>query len=201
MSTPRTIAYLATSVDGFIAGPDDDLDWLTEQRAAGMPFAADAWAAQPAAGLGFDDLLARVDCLLMGRRTYDAVMAMGVPWPYGEMPVHVATTRALEHHTSADSGAATGPAPAVTPVSGSIGDLVAQALRAAHGKDVYVDGGAVVRDTLAAGLLDDLVVTIIPTVLGTGLPLFDASVPRTDLTVVNVAKYADGYVQIHYHCR
>lgn len=79
MGTPRAIAYLATSVDGFIAGSDDDLGWLTAPRTAGKPLATDAWAARAEGGLGFDELLATVGCLLMGRRTYDAVCAMDVP--------------------------------------------------------------------------------------------------------------------------
>jgi dihydrofolate reductase len=89
----------------------------------------------------------------------------------------------------------------VTAVEGDINHLIEDSLAAAEGKDVYVDGGRMVRATLAAGLLDELVVTMLPVVLGEGIPLFDATVPRTDLTVVDVAKYADGFVQIHYRCR
>ncbi|PKQ18441.1 MAG: hypothetical protein CVT68_03360 [Actinobacteria bacterium HGW-Actinobacteria-8] len=190
MSNARTIAYLATSVDGLIAGEDGDLAWLLEERASGHPIAADAWAERAEGGLGFDELLTRVGCMLMGRRTYDAVIAMGVPWPYGDLPVRVATTRPfVDEHT------------AVTAVEGDIDHLIEDALAAAAGKDVYVDGGRMVRATLAAGLLDQLVVTMLPVVLGAGIPLFDATVPRTDLTVVDVVKYADGFVQIHYRCR
>ena len=197
MTTARAIAYLATSVDGFIAGPDDDLGWLTEPRTSGMPLAADAWAARSAGGLAFDALLARVGCMLMGRRTYDAVLAMDVPWPYGDLPIRVATTRPLGDGPTPLEGQP----PSVTPVAGSIDHLVADALEAAQGKDASIDGGAVVRSALAAGVLDDLVVTLIPTVLGSGVSLFDATAPHTDLTVVDVAKYGDGLVQVHYRCR
>ncbi len=190
MSTARTIAYLATSVDGLIAGQDDDLAWLSEERASGRPIAADAWAEGPTGGLGFDELLGRIGCLLMGRRTYDAVIAMGVSWPYGDIPLRVATTQPFTDEHAA-----------ITAVEGSIDHLVEGALAAAAGKDVYVDGGKMVRATLAAGLLDELVVTMLPVVLGEGIPLFDATVPRTNLTVVDVAKNADGFVQIHYRCR
>jgi len=190
MSTARTIAYLAASVDGFIAGPDDDLGWLSEPRTSGLPVAADAWADRAPGGLDFDELLARVGALLMGRRTYEAVSAFDSPWPYGDLPVRVATTQPL-----------TDARPTVTPVEGDIQQLVADALTAAAGKDVYVDGGKMVRATLAAGLLDELVVTMLPVVLGEGTPLFDATVPHTKLTVVNVAKFADGFVQVHYRCR
>lgn len=190
LPAPRTIAYLATSVDGFIAGPDDDLDWLSAPRTSGLPVAAGAWAAREAGGLGFEDFLARVGCLLMGRRTYDVVAAFDGPWPYGDLPVRVATTRPLT-----DAGAT------VTTVDGEIAQLVADAVAAASGKDVYVDGGRMVRATLAAGLLDDLVVTMLPVVLGEGVRLFDATVGPTDLTVVDVAKYGDGFVQVHYRCR
>jgi dihydrofolate reductase len=190
LPAPRTIAYLATSVDGFIAGPDDDLDWLSAPRTSGIPVAADAWAAREAGGLGFEDFLARVGCLLMGRRTYDVMAGFDGPWPYGGLPVRVATTRALT-----EAGAT------VTAVEGEIAQLVADALEAASGKDVYVDGGRMVRATLAAGLLDELVVTMLPVVLGEGVRLFDATVGPTDLTVVNVAKYGDGFVQVHFRCR
>lgn len=121
---------------------------------------------------------------------------MEAPWPYGDLPIHIATT-----HTLADPEQSTSPTLAVTPVVGSIGRLVTDALHTANGKDVYVDGGTVVRDALITGVLDDLVVTINPTVLGVGVPLFDATVPRTDLTVVGVARFTDGFVQIHYRCR
>ncbi|NTV39540.1 MAG: dihydrofolate reductase [Demequinaceae bacterium] len=187
---PRTVAYLATSVDGFIAGPDDDLDWLSAPRTSGRPVAADDWAAREATGLGFEDFLARVGCLLMGRRTYDVVAGFDEPWPYGDVPVRVATTRPLT-----DARAT------VTAVDGEIGTLIADALAAASGKDVYVDGGTMVRAALAAGLLDDLVVTMLPVVLGTGVRLFEATVSPIDLTVVDVAKYGDGFVQVHYRCR
>ncbi|NTV39391.1 MAG: hypothetical protein HGA51_05470, partial [Demequinaceae bacterium] len=104
----------------------------------------------------------------------------------------------------------------VTAVDGEIGTLIADALAAASGKDVYVDGGTMVRAALAAGLLDDLVVTMLPVVLGTGVRLFEAGQVRVDpvgadpfdttvrpidLTVVDVAKYGDGFVQVHYRCR
>ncbi|MBC7298502.1 MAG: dihydrofolate reductase family protein [Demequina sp.] len=190
MSTASTIAYLATSVDSLIAGPDDDLAWLAEERSSGRPIAAAAWARRADGGLGSDELLGRVGCMLMGRCTYDAVIAMGVPWPYRDLPVRVATTQPLSVEN-----------PAITPVEGRIDSLVEDALAAVAGKEVYVDGGRMVRATLAAGLLDVLVVTMLPVVLGEGTPLFDATVPRTDLTVVDVAKYGDGLVQIHYRCR
>lgn len=190
MPAPRTIAYLATSVDGFIAGQDDDLAWLSDERASGLPIAADAWAERPDGGLTFEDLLARVGCLLMGRRTYDAVSSFETPWPYGDIPVRVATTQQF------DDAAGT-----ATAVKGDIYGLVADALVAAAGKDVYIDGGKMVRATLAAGLLDDLVVTILPVVLGAGTPLFDATIPTTKLTVVDVAKFGEGFVQVHYRCR
>jgi len=190
LPAPRTIAYLATSVDGFIAGPEDDLDWLSAPRTSGRPVAADTWAAREAGGLGFEDFLASVGCLLMGRRTYDVVEGFDGPWPYGDLPVHVATTRALT-----EAGAT------VTAVEGEIAQLVADALEAASGKDVYVDGGRMVRATLAAGLLDELVVTMLPVVLGEGVRLFDATVAPTDFTVLDVAKYGDGFVQVHFRCR
>lgn len=90
---------------------------------------------------------------------------------------------------------------AITAVAGDIATLVTDALEIASGKDVYVDGAAMVRATLAAGFLDDLVVTMLPVILGNGIPLFESPFQRQDLTLVDVSKYGEGFVQVHYRCR
>src|SRR5690606_29329274 len=115
---PRVRVYIACSLDGFIAGPGDDLSWLTGPEAANPGGETD-----PAA-LTFDDFMADVGALLMGRGTFDVVQGMSW-WGYGERPVLVATHRSLGEGARAT----------VRAVNGSIEDLVAQALDAAAGKD------------------------------------------------------------------
>ena len=121
MPPARTIAYLATSIDGFMTGPDDDLYWLTEPRTSGLPVAGDAWVPREPCGLGFDELLARVGCLLTGRRTFGAVRAMDAPWPYGDLPAHVASHRPMEFDAASLWSATTG---SVSAATGTIGDLI-----------------------------------------------------------------------------
>ncbi len=188
MSTPpgRVRGYLATSADGFIAGPDDEIGWLQEPRNTGVPMAVGPWAEVVPDGMTYDEFASNLGCLLMGRRTFDVACGFGT-WPYGEIPVLVATTRDLSQSEGS-----------VTAVSGDIEELVEQAQEVARGADIYVDGGSLIRQALVADLIDELVVTIIPTVLGDGVRLFEAPMSRIDLAVHDVRKYGAGYVQIHY---
>ncbi|WNM25321.1 dihydrofolate reductase family protein [Demequina capsici] len=189
-TTPgRVRAYLATSVDGFIAGPEDEIGWLQEPRNTGVPLAVEPWVDHVPDGLTYDEFVQDVGCLLMGRRTFDVACGFGT-WPYGEVPVLVATRRPLSQSEGA-----------VTAVEGDIEDLIDAAHDVADGKDVYIDGGALIRQALEVGALDELVVTVIPTVLGGGVRLFEVPMPRIDLAVSDVRKYGGGFVQLHLKAR
>lgn len=179
----RVRAYLGMSLDGRIAGPDDDLDWLTapRPRQAVLPVPA-----APGSFLTYEDFMADVGAMLMGRRTYDVVAGFD-EWPYGDLPVVVATHRSVEH------GAVT-----VSSVAGPPPDLVAAAREVADGGDVYVDGGQLVMQLLDAGLLDELVTTILPTVRGTGVGLFDGLAAAHDLDLTGVATDDGGSVQLRW---
>lgn len=154
----RVRVYMACSLDGFVAGPDDDLSWLAPPEGAPPP--------GPTEALEFEPFMAQVGSMLMGRRTHDVVAAMG-HWPYGELPVLVATHRGVE-----------AAAPTVRAVSGTIEELVAQARAAAGDKDVYVDGADMIRQAIDAGLVDELVITFVPILLAGGVRLFDGLVQR-----------------------
>ena len=172
-------AYLAQSLDGFVAGPGDDLSWLPQ------PAEGDAVPASPDAGLGFSDFLSEVGALLMGRRTFDVVQGFGGPWPYGALPVLVATHRPLP------------PAPPqVRPVAGPISDLVDAARAAAGDRDVYLDGPHLIRQALDAGLVDELILTVVPILLGAGVPLFSGIARRHTLRFTAHQGIAPGMVQL-----
>lgn len=155
----RCTVFVGASIDGFIARPDGSLDFLdgppTEE--------ADDAGVDETADTGYEDLLAEVDVLVMGRTTYDVVaglvdLATAWPWP---VPVVVLTTRPLDPPADVD----------VRPMAGTV-DQVATALLAEGWTRAYVDGGDVVQQFLAADLVDRLTVTTLPVLVGAGVRLF-----------------------------
>jgi len=175
--------YMACSLDGFTAGPEHDLAWLEENYGRpGDP--------EPDAGaLRFDAFLSQVGALLMGRTTYDVVGGMDV-WPYQDRPVVVATSRPLSFAR-----------PTVESASGKIEALVERAKTLAAGKDVYIDGGNLIRQALEASLVDEITLTIVPVLLGQGTRLFDTQSLRTKLHFVAHHTFENGLVQIRADVR
>ncbi len=165
--------FIATSVDGFIARANGGLDWLP-----------------PGGGEehGYDAFIATVDALVIGRNTFETVLSFET-WPYGEKPVYVLTTRPLPAPTPAGA--------VVARMSGDPRDIVSQ-LAARGVRHIYVDGGITIQRFLRAGLIQRLVITRIPVLLGDGIPLF-GPLPR-DVALRHVAtrQYAGGLVQSEY---
>lgn len=166
-------AFVAMSRDGFIAGTDDDLSWLPDGH-AGEDY-------------GYEQFMAGVGAILMGRRTYDVVEGFGTGWPYGDTPVLVATTRALDPIE-----------PSVRAVSGTAGELVAEAQAVAGGRDVYVDGGRLLQQLVDAGLIDAFIVTVIPVDLGEGIPLLAGDEQWARLSLEASRVFPSGVEQRRY---
>ncbi len=171
----RVRVYIATSLDGFIAGLDDDLSWLPQP---GGEEPSDA---------GYAEFFAQIGAMLMGRRTYEVVAGFEGPWPYGDTPVLVATRRKLES-----------PEPTVRAVSGGIEQIVAEARAAAGARDVYLDGGALIRSALDAGLVDELTISVASVILGAGIPLFAGASRRHALELIESRSIGAGMVQMTY---
>jgi dihydrofolate reductase len=179
----RVRVFVGASLDGFIAGPNDELDWLggggqqnaTPDEAPGPP---DSFAA----------FLAQVGAVLMGRRTYDIVCAMKGPWPYGDVPMLIATGR----------GSLAQQRPTARAVTGAIPELVAEAKRVAGDRDVYVDGGQLIRATLDAGLVDEITVTVVPIVIGRGIPLFAGVARHHPLELLGHRTIRGAAVELRY---
>ena len=168
----RASVFIATSLDGFIARANGDLDWLPQGDV------------EPH---GYDEFMATVDALIIGRKTYETVLAFGT-WPYGEKPVFVLSTRPL----------ATAPLGAVMErLSGDPVDIVSQ-LDARGIQHAYVDGGNTIQRFLRAGLIQRLIITRIPVLLGDGIPLFGALERDIVLEHVATRHYASGLVQSEY---
>ena len=147
--------YCAVSLDGFIAGPDDDLGWLGE---------ADPAQQGGSRTVSFAEFLARTGAMLMGRRTFDVVMGFGGEWPYGSTPVLVATTRPLPDAPKT-----------VTAARGEIVELCEQARQLAGTGCVYVDGGNLMTQALDAGCIDEMILSVVPVLLGDGVPLYQGN--------------------------
>lgn len=177
--SPRVRVYIATSLDGFIAGPGDDLTWLTGSDAANPGGESDPEA------LTFDSFFSDVGAVLMGRGTFDVVHKMEW-WGYADRPVLVATHRELGGDVR----------DTVRAVSGSVHEIVALAKEAADGRDVYIDGGDLIRQAADADLLDDITITIAPIALGAGHPLFTGLRKRYPVEVVGHHTFEGGMVQI-----
>jgi dihydrofolate reductase len=175
MKTGRIRVYIATSLDGFIAGPGDDLSWLPQP------------SGEPGQDYGYAAFMADVGALLMGRTTYEIVLGFGGAWPYA-VPVLVATSRPLTPPAHAN----------VRGVTGDIGVLLEQARASAGERDVYLDGGTLIRQASDAGLIDELTLTLVPVILGAGTPLFAGVERRRPFELVSSEALGDGLVQVRY---
>jgi len=171
-SVMKASVFVGTSLDGFIARSDGSYDFLPP--GGGEPH-------------GYEEFMATVDALVIGRKTYDTVLTLD-GWPYGEKPVFVLSTRAL---TLAPVGAV------VERMSEAPAQIVAHLATRGIGH-IYVDGGTTIQEFLRAGLIQRLTITRVPVLIGSGIPLFGA-IPR-DIALKHVATrhFASGLVQSEY---
>jgi dihydrofolate reductase len=178
----RIRVYIACSIDGFIAGDNDDLSWLP-----GFDGSLPEGGTSDPGAVDYPEFIKDVGAILMGRRSFDIASSFDGGWPYKDMPVVVATHRPLDP-----------PNAHVRAVSGSIAEVIAEAKTTAAGKDVYLDGGIMIRAALDAGLVDHYIITVIPTALGSGIPLFHGIAQRARLKLVGNYRYWDNMFQLHF---
>jgi dihydrofolate reductase len=166
---------VAISLDGFIARLDGSLDWLM--------------SADPGEGdFGFDEFLSSVDALAMGRNTFDFVLGAG-EWPYGEKPVFVMTHRDLDLPAGFQGR--------VEPFAGSPNTFAVECDGRGIEK-VYVDGGETVQAFIEAGLVSRIVITRLPTLIGSGIPLFGPVDQDVNLRLVESRPFENGWIQDEY---
>lgn len=167
--------YIATSLDGYIATSDGGLNWLTEVP---NPDQND---------YGFADFISGIDAIVMGRNTFDAILSFGM-WPY-DRPVFV-----LSDHLTLVPEEVSGKAEIV---SGDVTELVEELARRGY-VNLYVDGGRTIQSFLAHDLIDQLIITRLPVILGDGIPLF-GTLPRSiRFRHVQTVVYSDALVKSHY---
>jgi dihydrofolate reductase len=167
----RRIRYrVAASLDGYIAGPNGEIDWIAQDP-----------------DLDFASIFSGFDTALLGRRTYELTLQPGAPpWPSDwRIYVFSRTLNAAEH-------------PAVTVVSTDIGRTVAE-LRAQRGRDIWLFGGGnLFGSLLGAGLVDQIEIAVMPVVLGGGIPLVSTGTPRSRLALTHSASSPAGIVNLEY---
>ncbi len=168
----RTSVFVGTSLDGFIARANGDFDFL-------LPSGNEPH--------GYDEFMATVDALVMGRNTYEKVLTLG-EWPYGEKPVFVLSSRPL---VTVPDGVV------VERLAGTPAEIVSQ-LEARGVGHAYVDGGITVQEFLKAGLIQRLIITRVPVLIGAGIPLFGVTPHDIMLRHVGTRQYASGLVQSEY---
>jgi dihydrofolate reductase len=164
--------FIATSIDGFIATRDGGLEWLEEY---GNPDGQDH---------GYSDFMARVDAIVMGRRTFEKVLGFGA-WPY-EKPVYVLTRAAYLESASEKARVVPGGPP----------DVVEYARAHGHTR-LYVDGGRTIQSFLEHDLIDEMIITTIPIVLGSGIPLFGDGQPKRRFEVANTSM-SGAFAQVRF---
>lgn len=165
--------FIGISVDGFIARPNGDFDFLPAD--GGEPH-------------GYDEFMASVDALVIGRKTFETVLTLA-RWPCGDKRVVVLSSRPV------DLSAARGGV--VEQMAGPPAEIVSK-LAASGAHDLYIDGGITIQGFLRAGLVQRLIITRVPVLIGNGIPLFGALPRDVRLHHVATQQYPSGLVKSEY---
>jgi dihydrofolate reductase len=165
--------FIALSLDGYIAGPGDDLSFLS--RFEGEDF-------------GHAEFSESVDTYLVGRRTYDVVMDLAGNFPAAGQYTHcyVVTRQDMPDQ------------PGIVFHKGDVVEL-ARELKAKPGKDIYCDGGAqIIKALMKEQLVDEFTLFLMPVFLGEGIPLFPGGIPETMVELLDSKSYSNGAVRLRY---
>jgi dihydrofolate reductase len=169
----KVSVFIGISVDGFIARPNGDLDFLPE--GGGEPH-------------GYNEFIASVDTIVLGRNSFEKVLTFD-PWPYGARRVVVLSRRPVDL-TGARGGV-------VEQMAGAPAEIVSR-LAASGAHHLYIDGGITIQAFLCAGLIQRLIITRVPVLIGSGIPLFGALPQDIRLRHVATRSFPSGLVSSEY---
>jgi dihydrofolate reductase len=175
---PKCSVYIAASVDGFIAKPGGDIEWLERPE----------YAAADMKGLRYEEFISTVDAIVMGRHSFEKVLAF-TSWPYEGTPVIVLSSKALPIPDHLNSK--------VRVLAGTPEQIVSQ-LASEGKKHLYIDGGITIQRFLEAKLIDEITITRIPILLGSGIPLFGSTGGEQRLRLIEAVSSPNGFVQERY---
>lgn len=176
----KFIGYIATSVDGFIARNDGGLDWLEREE----------WADPDGSDYGFKSFMSSLDAMIMGKNTFLKILDIG-QWIYGDLPVFVAS------NSLRDSEIPEHLKTKVSLINGSATEMAAQ-LKSRGKTSVYIDGGKLLQSFIREGVLDELIVTKMPILIGSGIPLFGDLGADVKVNHISTDTYKSGVTQSRY---
>ncbi len=173
----KVILYIATSIDGFIARPNGKLDWLENLPNEGKT------------DYGYADFLKTIGTIIMGKTTYNEIIGFGIDWPYQENKTFVVTN---DKNFS--------PSTPETFVLNADFDLFINKIRKESAQDCWlVGGGKLANYFIQNNLIDRLIISIAPVILGEGIPLFAAKTIESEWNLDNVEKFDNGIVSLTYN--
>jgi dihydrofolate reductase len=175
---PGIKLYIATSLDGFIARENGSIDWLTEYENS------------PETDYGYSEFYASIGTVLMGRKTYEQALGFG-DWPYKEKKSYV-FTRQKEPMRSENN---------VEFISEDIGEFVRQLKGNTEGDIWLVGGSQIIKVFFEENLVQDLIVFVVPIILGSGIPLFDHMGKEIGFRTGRVERYENGLVKLEYEVK
>lgn len=166
--------YIAASLDGYIARPDGDLDWLTEFP---NPTKED---------YGYNEMLTSVDTVIMGGRTYRELLCMDILWPYKNKKTFVVSHNSIKTNENIEF------------ITEDIIERITE-LRNEESKDIWlVGGGELITMCLNASLVDEMQICYIPVILGSGIPLFPSNPKESNWELRENIAYASGIIRLSY---
>lgn len=170
--------YIATSVDGFIAKPGGDIDWLQKPE----------YAESEMKGLRYEDFISSIDALVMGRSTFEKLLSFG-DWPYESTLVVVLSSRGITvpDHLQGKVRVESGPP-----------EQIVSRLASEGKRSLYIDGGNTIQRFLKSRLINEITITRIPILLGGGIPLFVPTGVEQPLRLIDAVASDNGFVQVRY---
>lgn len=173
MNKRKVVVYIATSLDGYIAKPDGDLSWLSTME-------------NPPEDYGYADFISTIDTVLMGRKTYEKVLSFGIEFPHKGKPCYVFSRTRSKGENDVEF------------INSSPADFVRKLLLV-EGKDIFIDGGAeLIQALVQQDLIDTYIISVVPVLLGAGIPLFKNGSAEISLQLSASKYFASGLVQNRY---
>jgi dihydrofolate reductase len=168
----KVISNVAISLDGYISKLDGDITFLSIVEREGEDY-------------GYSEFMKTIDTIVVGRKTYDKILSIGFEYPK-DKDVYVITRK-----SKPDNGR-------IKFYSGSLLSLISD-LKNKEGKNIFCDGGSdIINQLLSENLFDEFIISVIPIILGEGIPLFRSKETGMKLKLINCQKYDTGLVQLHY---